>query len=87
MIYDNQTRSMLETDQKDAGLDGMKKGLRINIDGTTTVHFAPKAPKGWENNWVQTNPDKGFNLLFRLYGPTETWFDQSWRPGDLVEQK
>jgi hypothetical protein len=87
MIYDNQTRSMLETDQKDAGLDGMKKGLRINADGTTTVHFAPEVPKGWENNWIQTNPDKGFNLLFRLYGPTETWFDQSWRPGDLVAQE
>lgn len=87
MIYDNQTRSMLETDQKDAGVDGLKNGLRTNKDGTTTVHFAPKAPKGWENNWVQSNPEKGFNLLFRLYGPTETWFDQSWRPGDLVEQK
>lgn len=83
MIYDNQTRSMLETDQEEAGLDGMKKGLRMNKDGTTTVHFAPKAPRGWENNWIETNPDKGFNLLFRVYGPTETWFDQSWRPGDL----
>ena len=87
MIYDNQTRSMLETDQKDAGVDGLKKGLRTNDDGTTTIHFAPEAPKGRENNWVQTSPNKGFNLLFRLYGPTETWFDQSWRPGDLVEQK
>ncbi len=86
MIYDNQTRSMLETDQKDAGLDGLKEGIRTNEDGSTPVHFAPKAPKGWENNWIQTNPDKGFNLLFRVYGPTETWFDQSWRPGDLVEQ-
>ena len=87
MIYDNQTRSMLETDQKEAGLDGQKQGLRMNADGTTTVHFAAKAPEGWENNWIQTNPNKGFNLLFRVYGPTETWFDQSWRPGDLVEQK
>jgi hypothetical protein len=87
MIYDNQTRSILETDQKDGGVDGLKKGLRTNKDGTTTVHFSPKAPKGWKSNWVQSNPEKGFNLLFRLYGPTETWFDQSWRPGDLVEQK
>ena len=79
---------MLETtDQKEAGLDGMKKGLHANTDGTTTVHFAPKAPKGWENNWIQNIPEKGFNLLFRLYEPTENWFNQSWRPGDLVEQK
>lgn len=83
MIYDNQTRSMLETDQKEAGLDGQKQGIRMNADGSTTVHFTPKPPKGWENNWIQTIPGKGFNLLFRIYGPTETWFDQSWRPGDL----
>jgi hypothetical protein len=87
MIYDNQTRSMLETDQKSAGLDGLNKGLRINEDGTTTIHFSAKAPKGWESNWVQTNPEKGFNLLFRVYGPTEAWFDQTWRPSDLVDQK
>ncbi len=86
MIYDNQTRSMLETDQKEAGVDGLKEGIRTNKDGTTTVHFSAKAPKGWENNWVQTTPDRGFNLLFRIYGPTETWFDQSWRPSDLVDQ-
>jgi hypothetical protein len=65
----------------------MKKGLRMNKDGTTTVHFAPEAPKGWENNWVQTIPGKGFNLLFRIYGPLEAWFDQSWRPEDLKEVK
>ncbi|WP_261818177.1 DUF1254 domain-containing protein [Vibrio gallicus] len=87
MIYDNQTRSMLETDQRSAGVDGLKKGLRTNKDGSITIHFAPKAPKGWENNWVQTMPNKGFNLLFRVYGPTEAWFDKSWRPGDLELQK
>ena len=87
MIYDNQTRSMLETDQKNAGVDGLNKGMITNKDGSTTIHFSSKSPKGWDNNWVQTNPEKGFNLLFRLYGPTETWFDQTWRLSDLVEQK
>jgi hypothetical protein len=87
MIYDNQTRSMLETDQRSAGVDGLNPGLKTNEDGSVTIHFAPTAPKGWENNWVQTVPNKGFNLLFRVYGPTESWFDKSWKPGDLVEQR
>ncbi len=87
MIYDNQTRSMLETDQREAGIDGLREGLKTNEDGSVTIHFAPEAPEGWENNWVQTMPGKGFNVLFRAYGPTEAWFDKSWRPGDLVEQK
>jgi hypothetical protein len=47
------------------------------------VWFGPKAPAGYEANWVQTVPGKGFNLLLRLYGPLEPWFNQSWRPGDL----
>jgi hypothetical protein len=29
-------------------------------------------------------PGKGFNVLFRLYGPLEPWFDKSWKPGDFV---
>ena len=87
MIYDNQTRSMLETDQRNSGLDSLSGKVRVNDEGSTTVYFAPKAPKGWENNWIQTNPKKGFNLLFRLYGPLESWFDQTWRPSDLMEMK
>ncbi|MDK9739441.1 DUF1214 domain-containing protein [Vibrio sp. D404a] len=87
MVYDNQTRSMLETDQKSAGVDGLNKALRKNEDGSVTIHFAPTAPKGWEDNWVQTMPNKGYNVIFRAYGPTETWFDKSWRPGDLQQQK
>ncbi len=43
-VYDNQTRSMLETDQKLAGLDSTLPGLKKNDDGSVTVWFAPKAP-------------------------------------------
>ncbi|WP_261836038.1 DUF1214 domain-containing protein [Vibrio ishigakensis] len=75
MIYDNQTRSMLETEQRKAGVDGLQKGLRVNKDGTTTIYFSAEAPKGWENNWVQTREGKGFNILFRTYSPTQEWLD------------
>jgi hypothetical protein len=87
MIYDNQTRSMLETDQVAAGLDGLSKGIKKNKDGSVTIHFAPKAPKGVAGNWVQTRENKGFNVIFRVYGPTETWFDGSWKPSDFKEVK
>lgn len=40
-------------------------------------------PKGKENNWVQTIPVKGWNTIFGLYGPLESWFDQTWRPGEI----
>jgi hypothetical protein len=48
-----------------------------------TVWFAPVAPKGHESNWVQTMPGKSFFVIFRLYGPLETWFDRTWKPGDF----
>lgn len=80
--YDNQTRSLLETDQKLAGLDSTLPAVKANADGSVTVWFAPKAPAGREGNWVQTMPGKGWNMLLRLYGPLEPWFNRSWKPGD-----
>jgi hypothetical protein len=82
-VYDNQSRSMLETDQKSAGIDSTDKSIKKNADGSVTVWFAPKAPAGQESNWVQTMPGKGWNSLLRLYGPLEPWFNKTWKPGDF----
>ena len=46
------------------------------------IYFGPEAPAGNEGNWAQTMPGKSFNLMFRLYGPLEPWFDKTWQPGD-----
>ena len=83
MVYDGQTRSMLETDQKLAGLDSTQQDIKKNADGSVTVWFGPKAPAGQESNWVQTMPGKGWNTLLRLYAPLQPWFDKSWKPGDF----
>lgn len=86
-IYDNQTRSMLQTDERFPGLDNNKAGLKQNRDGSFDVYFSPKAPSGQESNWIQTVPGKGWNTILRLYGPLESFYDKSWKPGDpeLVE--
>lgn len=82
-VYDNQTRSLLETDQKLAGVDSNEPGIKSNPNGSVTIWFGPKAPAGHQANWVQTMPNKGFNVALRLYGPLEPWFNKSWKPGDL----
>jgi len=82
-VYDNQTRSLLETDQVLAGLDSTRPDVKPNADGSYTIWFGPKAPKGNEGNWVQTMPGKGWSVLLRLYAPTEPWFDKTWKPGDF----
>ncbi|NKB88963.1 MAG: DUF1214 domain-containing protein [Acidobacteria bacterium] len=86
-LYDNQTRAMLQTDQQFPGIDSLGDGLRRNDDGSYEIYFAPEAPDGWENNWIQTVPAKGWNTILRLYGPLESFYDQTWKPGDpeLVE--
>jgi hypothetical protein len=81
-LYDNQTRSMLQTDQRFPGIDNLGDDLRQNPDGSYDIYFAPEAPDGWENNWIQTVPEKGWNTIFRLYGPLESFYDQTWKPGD-----
>ncbi len=83
-IYDNQSRSMLQTDQRFPGVDSNKEGIVQNDDGSWDIYFAPKAPKGFENNWIQTIPGKGWNTIFRLYGPLEPWFDNEWYPSDAI---
>jgi hypothetical protein len=84
-VYDNQTRSLLPTDQKTAGLDSTVPGIRMNPDGGVTIWFGAKAPAGQEKNWVQTTPGTGYNIALRLYGPFEPWFNKTWRPGDVEE--
>jgi hypothetical protein len=86
ILYDTQTRSMLQTDQKWPAVSSQTKGLLVNKDGSVDIYFGPKAPAGKENNWIQTIPHKGWNTLLRLYGPLKPWFDKTWRPGEIELQ-
>jgi len=51
--------------------------------GSVDIYFGPKAPAGYENNWVQTIPGKGWFILFRLDGPLEPWFDNTCKLPDI----
>jgi hypothetical protein len=86
ILYDNQTRSMLQTGQKWPAVSSQSKGLQVNGDGSVDIYFGPRAPAGKENNWIQTIPGKGWNTLLRLYGPLQPWFDKTWRPGEIEIQ-
>jgi hypothetical protein len=63
------------------------EGMVVNPDTSVDVWFGPTAPEGHESNWIQTIPGKGWNVLLRLYEPGQSWFDQTWKPGEfeLVE--
>ncbi len=83
VLYDNQTRSMLQTDTRFPSLGSQAKGIVANADTSVDVWFGPAAPAGHESNWIQTVPGKGWNAILRLYGPLQAWFDKTWKPGEI----
>jgi len=61
-------------------------GLEKNADGSVDIYFGPKAPAGKESNWVPTNTEGGFEVLFRFYGPEKPLFDKTWRLPDIEKE-
>jgi hypothetical protein len=84
VVYDPQTRSMLETDNPYPSLNSELSDLEKNSDGSVDVYFGPQPPEGKEKNWIQTVENKGWFVILRIYGPLEPWFDKSWKPGEAL---
>jgi len=85
-IYDVATRCLIDNPQKNADLSS-RKDLMKNADGSVDLYFGPKAPAGKEKNWVQTLPGKHWFTYMRFYGPTQAYFDKSWKMDDIKEVK
>ena len=88
-LYDNQTRSMLDTPQRypRAGSQSYPSpAAEPNADGSTTVYFSPTQPEGVKRgNWIQTDPKKGWFVILRLYSPLEPFFTKAWRPSEIEQ--
>jgi hypothetical protein len=86
-LYDNQTRSMLETPQRfpRAGSQSYPTPAATpNADGSTTITFGPERPSDCpEENWIQTTEGKGHFPILRLYSPLASFFDKTWRPSEI----
>jgi hypothetical protein len=86
-LYDNQTRSMLQTPQRfpRAGSQSYPTpAATANGDGSTTITFGPDRPSDSpEGNWIQTTESKGWFPILRLYSPLQPFFDKTWRPSEI----
>ena len=82
VAYDSESRSMIENRQPFPSVS-QYTGPDVNRDGSVDVYFGPRAPRGNEKNWIQTIESRGWFVLFRFYGPTQAFFDKSWKPGDI----
>ena len=84
-VYDPITGSGLDNGQPFPSINTMDKPAQ-NADGSTDIYFGPKSP-GQGKNWLATIPDKGFFVIFRLYGPKQAFYDQTWKPPDIEKVK
>lgn len=86
-VYDNQTRSMLQTPQKypRAGSQSYPSpAAESDAAGSTTVYFSPQKPDDVpRGNWIQTTPGKGWFTILRLYSPLPSFFDRTWQPSEI----
>jgi hypothetical protein len=80
--YDRETHALIK------GMDRASRAsnaadLTKNADGSVDIWFSPEAPAGRETNWVPTDPNRRFELMFRLYAPTKALFDKAWTLPDV----
>ncbi len=85
-VYDAKTRSVIDTDRPMSALNSYMD-LPINKDGTIDLYFGPTPPVQGEKSWVKTKLGEGFFMYFRFYGPTEAFYDKSWKVNDVIKVK
>lgn len=82
-VYHPETRSLLANGQDKAAKNSYDD-LNWNDDGSIDLVFGPTPPGRHEENWIRTLPEQGWQILLRLYGPLEAYFDKTWKPDDFV---
>ena len=81
-VYDNETRCFVDTGVPPDR--SSRDNIVRNPDGSVDLFFGPTPPAGNpESNWIKTLPGKGWFTYFRLYGPTQPYFDRSWVLPDI----
>jgi hypothetical protein len=81
-VYDRETHALVKNVDH-ASVASISPSVQKNSDGSVNVFFGPKALAGKETNWVPTDPNRKFELLFRLYGPERPFFDKTWKLPDV----
>jgi hypothetical protein len=86
-VYDNDTRSLIANGTKKSALRSLEELSQLQGLKTVDLFFGPRPPMGKENFWIKTTIGKGWFAYFRIYGPEQAAYDNTWKPGDFVEIK
>ena len=86
-LYNVTDGTMPETEQLIPSRNSFDK-VAENTDGSIDLYFGPTKPDGVpEKNWIQTIDGRAFMAVIRLYGADIAFFDQTWKPDDVVKVK
>ena len=88
VLYSENTRRPYDNglvNLDDVSLSSRMEKIQKNKDGSTDIYIGAKAPKGMESNYLKTVGKDGWFIYFRLYAPTEPFFDKSFSLPDFVE--
>ncbi|MEW1865599.1 DUF1254 domain-containing protein [Streptomyces sp. NBC_00669] len=78
-LYNADDASMIDNGRPFPSVNSLDT-LTYNTDGSLDLYFGPTRPEGAADaNWIPTLAGRAFFILFRLYGPTQPFFDQTWR--------
>jgi hypothetical protein len=85
-VYDRQTHALVKNMNR-ASCASNDSAIQKELDGSVEIYFGPKAPAGKDSNWVPTDPNRPFEILFRAYGPKPELFSRKWKLPDVEEIK
>lgn len=87
-LYNITDGTMVETPQLMPSINSLNKAVKKNTDGSIDLWFGPSKPsEAADTNFIQTVDDRNFIATVRLYGTGVEFFDQTWKPDDVVKVK
>jgi hypothetical protein len=76
-VYDRELHTLVKGVNR-ASRSSQIPELQKNPDGSVDLYIGPRAPAGKDSNWIPTDPNRKFELMFRAYAPTEALFQKTW---------
>jgi hypothetical protein len=87
VVYDSHTAAFIR-EAPVVGLDSRSQTLKRGHDGAVDVYLGPRPPAGQASNWIATEEERGFFVVFRNFAPDRSVMERTsrWKLSDLEER-
>lgn len=78
IVYSQATRTFIQNQDRKPGISSQEE-IMVNEDGSVTITIGPQKPQNVPiSNFIYSNPGEGWFTYFRVYAPTEAYFNKDW---------